>query len=417
MNTGKQTIVYVTREIERALGIPPGPNYRIVANRTEYGELISKQYPEYVTLLDIPAEHTPGHLPSTADLIAHPSVVKLMKNLEAHKPVLLVFKNSLRIEAAAAANKWHILNPSTALAEKVENKITQVSWLGDIGTKYLPPHKIQSTKTITFDKDPFVLQWAHSHTGGGTQVISKAADLAKIQEKFPDRLARITDFIVGPSFTVNAVVAGRETLIGNISYQITGLTPFTENPFSTIGNDWGLTHSLLSETEIEEIHSITRAVGSKLANDGWKGLFGVDVIRDDSHGGRIHLIEVNARQPASTTYESLLQAEFRSHSIDGLLTFEAHIEALTGEALNIKIGDKLIEINDGAQVLQRVTQTIQKISPTTIANLKESGYKLVSYENTEPNADLLRIQSSQGIMETHDKWNSRGNQIIATLES
>jgi len=28
-----QPIIYVTREIERAIGMPPGPNYLIVADR------------------------------------------------------------------------------------------------------------------------------------------------------------------------------------------------------------------------------------------------------------------------------------------------------------------------------------------------------------------------------------------------
>ena len=51
MSGRKPTIIYVTREIERALGMAPHENYRIVTNHTSYGEDIARQYPKFVTLL------------------------------------------------------------------------------------------------------------------------------------------------------------------------------------------------------------------------------------------------------------------------------------------------------------------------------------------------------------------------------
>src|SRR6185369_5819231 len=159
---------------------------------------------------------------------------------------LLVFKNTARVESVFRANGWNLINPPATLSEKIENKISQIRWLGDLGAQYLPPHAIKLAKDIMWRNDPFILQWAHGHTGGGTVLISSPVELRSIQEQFPERLARISEYIHGPSFTVNVLVTETGVVMGNVSYQITGMEPFTDNAFSTVGNDWGIAHSLLS---------------------------------------------------------------------------------------------------------------------------------------------------------------------------
>jgi predicted ATP-grasp superfamily ATP-dependent carboligase len=323
---------------------------------------------------------------------------------------ILVFKNTARIEPISALHGWNLINPKASLSETVENKISQVEWLGDLGKKYLPNHVIMLSKNITWTGEPFVLQWAHGHTGDGTALISSVAELRSLQQKFPDRITRRTAFVKGPSFTVNAVVASNKILVGNISYQITGMTPFTDNIFTTVGNDWTLTHSLLDESEIEYIENVVSDIGKKLNIAGWRGLYGVDVIRDDERN-TINLIEINARQPASTSFESFLQNQNRVAGVDGLTTFEAHLKAL----LNEPIEKPLIPINDGAQIIQRVTRTVRDIKATSIDSLKSTGYNLITYPNTQYNTDLIRIQSSRGIMETHGNFNERGKEIVKIL--
>src|SRR5579872_6767446 len=102
-------IVYVSREIERALGIEPSPTYHIVSNKTSYGETIKKEFPDFITLIDCP----PDKLLGTTDLLNLPATSKLISE----NARLLVFKNTLRVEAAATANKWQLLNPPAALSE------------------------------------------------------------------------------------------------------------------------------------------------------------------------------------------------------------------------------------------------------------------------------------------------------------
>ncbi|MDE2041399.1 MAG: ATP-grasp domain-containing protein, partial [Patescibacteria group bacterium] len=314
-------IVYVSREIERALGFPLGASYHIVSNATAYGDSIKIQHPEAVTLI----KTSPATLLGTTDLLNRPETSALITP----GARLLVFKNTVRVESAAIANRWKLLNPPAALSERIENKLSQIRWLGPLAQKYLPPHAMKVAKYITMkNPEPFILQWAHGHTGDGTMLIRDADELRAIQAKFPERMARVTAYVDGPSFTVNAAVAGDRILIGNVSYQITGLEPFTDNRLSTVGNDWGLACQLLSDNDRQAIETMVSDIGRKLMMDGWKGLFGVDLIKDQARG-RLYLIEINARQPASVPFESSLQESARENSGTRDLTiFEAHLAAL-----------------------------------------------------------------------------------------
>ncbi len=390
-------IIYVTRDIERALGKLPKADYSIITNKTPYALEIQKKYPDNVWLIDSP------EILDTYKLLTSPEVQKI---LSSHNSELLVFKNTIHIEQLCKEKNWKLLNSSAELSEKIENKITQVAWLGELAT-LLPPHSITLIKDVKWNKKPFILQWSHGHTGDGTILISNENNLKTLKEKFSYREARITNFIGGPMFTVNIIVNNSKILIGNISYQITGMLPFTENAFSTIGNDWAVSHNILSKTQIEQLENIAKKIGEKMRKDGWKGLLGIDVIYNEEKD-MFHLIEINPRQPASTTFESELQSKVHEHSVSGLTIFEAHILALT----DCPIDNSLIAINDGAQILQRVTSKVKTIDES---GLLKSGYKVIKYPNTKLNSDLLRIQSEKGIMERHNKFNKRGKEILELI--
>ncbi|HTK33018.1 MAG TPA: ATP-grasp domain-containing protein [Candidatus Paceibacterota bacterium] len=407
-------ILYVTRDIERALGAQPTAEYQIVANKTAYAESVKKLYPDFIHLIETTRED--GELFDTRELLDHESVRRLIATRGADNVSIVVFKNTPHIEQICTKNAWHLANPSSTLAEKIENKMTQVEYLGALGETYLPPHSLTITKDIVWNKKPLIIQWAHSHTGLGTTLVNSADELKAVQEKFPERLARVTSYVHGPSFTLNVVIDEKNIFLGNISYQITGIPPFTENLFTTIGNDWSLTHSLLDETEISAIETMATDVARKLQSDGWRGLFGIDVMRDDELN-KIFLIEINARQPASTTYESELQRKNRELGVDGQTIFEAHVKALTGGETTGTKSTHIIPINDGSQIIQRITRITQSISDKQIQALGALGHQTILYPNVDENADLLRIQSLLGIMETHGRFNKRGKEIVDVMSA
>ncbi len=445
-------IVYVTRDIERALGLPKVyQNYHIISNRTPYAASVAK---EQKNILLIKGKEQLD----TRELLAHPKTKSYIKKISAsggENSHILVFKNTPQIEKICAENNWQLLNPPAALANMVEEKISQLHWLGEL-TKYLPPHKVMVLGEVTTPKPllrkegrrspslrrrepengfPFILQFNRAHTGSGTMLIESEKQLNELKQKFPNREIRITQYIAGPAFTNNNVVWEKKVFVGNINYQITGLSPFTTRPFATIGNDWKLPAKLLSNEQVKQYQKMATDIGNKLAKGGWKGLFGIDVIMDEKTG-KLYLIEINARQPASTTFESQLQQivisneakrreksslatrETRSLAIARddryITTFEAYLGSLVGLPAT---SYTLQAIADGAQVVLKNKEKRVKSNELNrkIKKLKDLRLNIIPYHNTEPESDLLRIQCAKGMMEGHNVFNKIGLSIVDDL--
>lgn len=404
MQSDAKKLVYITREIERALGMNPSQDFVIVTNDTVYGNQIKNQFPDGVVLL----KGADAKLLGTGDLLAHSGLKSVVT--DPTKCDLVVFKNTARVEQSAIMAGWKLLNPKASLSEQVENKITQIDWLGTLENKYLPRHRIAKTKNITWLGNQIIVQWAHGHTGTGTVLITKEEELTAIKVKFPERLSRVTEYIDGPSFTVNVVVASDKVLISTPSYQITGIAPFTDNMFSTVGNDWSFANKTLTFEDKSNIEEMANSIGKKLNINGWRGLFGIDIIKSNKDG-RIYLIEINARQPASTTFESQIQQEERARGVRGITTFEAHIRALRNEPID----NELVPIKDGSQIIQRITNKITKIAAEKVSEIASLGHKTIEYGNADIGADLVRIQTKKSLMESHGVLNDEGNKIVDIL--
>jgi predicted ATP-grasp superfamily ATP-dependent carboligase len=409
----KKGVVYVARDIERALGMEPGGygwgEYAVVSNDTAYGREIRKRYPKHVFLVESP------ELADTYDLLRSPQTAEIISGRGAD---VIVFQNTPRIERLAKEKGWKILNPSADLAKTVEEKVSQAKWLGE-DARFLPPFAISTLADVPFTGKRFVLQFNHAHTGQGTYIIDSAEKLRELQAIFPRRECRVADFVLGAAFTVNAAVSAG-TVIGNLSYQITGMAPFTDLPFSTIGNDWALPRQAAFESLSRDGASIVQAVGARLEKSGWKGLFGVDLIYD-TKAGKTYLIEINARQAASATFESKLQ---KLASANAPSLFELHVAALAGRGLPATpaADPKVTTEISGAQIVKRSTE---KTYDVDVALLRAEGFDVIEYADAPaargaaaepaPNRELFRIQSTEGIMEAHDEFNDRGKYIASCI--
>jgi len=397
-------VVYVTRDIERALGLNPLGGYFAISRVSGYGKEIKSKFPENTLLVN--AEQENGA--SSSALLCSESTKKFIKEKNA---AVLVFQNSSKIESCSAENGFELLNNSSAVSKKIEEKASQYEWLGDL-RGLLPKTDIMALKSAKFAGKPFILQYNHAHTGEGTMLIKTALALTELSEKFPERLVRISDFVSGPVFTVNAVVSGNEVLCGNVSYQITGIAGFTDNEFSTIGNDWSLPLKILSAEEIKNIKDIAIRVGQKMMRENWRGLFGIDAVMD-GQTRKIYLLEINARQPASTTFESILQKQ----SGEGASVFESHIAAL----LKLPAEKYPIQgIPGGAQIVFRKQHRhdTQKPDLEKMKNdLESRGFAVIAYETDGYNKELLRIQSKSAIMDSHNQLGDAGKIISECLKS
>ncbi len=387
----KKRLYYITRDVERAMAglFLDIPDFYIITNDSPLTRELVKKHKNKIIILRYPN----NKILDTLELLKHQDTQKLIKKGDK----ILVFKNTPQIEKYCGEQNWKLLNPSAELANQVEEKIPQIKWLGPLA-KYLPKYKIEICKNIFWSGQKFILQFNRSHTGSGTALITSRKQLEEIKIKFPNREARLAEYISGPLFTNNNIVWGDKILLGNISYQITGLRPFTDLPFATIGNDWALPHKILTTAQIKQYKKIATVVGQRLAKQGWKGLFGIDVVMNEKTG-QLYLLEINARQPASATFESELQQRNKKKGIRNKTTFAIHLSAL----LDIPYqNQKLIPITTGAQIIQRVLSGCHPDRNGGIPLTKNKKYKIIKYNNTKPGSDLRRYQFTEGIMEKHN---------------
>jgi len=302
-----------------------------------------------------------------------------------------------------------LLNPSAILAGEIEEKISQVKWLGSLA-KYLPPYEIKILKDVRYEGKKFILQFNRAHTGNGTILVDDADVLDDLIKKFPNREVRITKYISGLMLTNNNIVLADKILCGNISVQLTGIKPFTALPFATVGNDFALTKKILNKKQEQAYFGMAEKIGEKMRKSGWKGLFGIDVVLDKK-SGKLYLIEINARQPASTSFESKLQRFFAGKKDADFTSFEAHLLALLGQTTD----KKLIKIKSGAQITQKVFSETQKIPYNKIIKkinlMRAENLEAVFYDNAKIEADLLRWQSKTGLVDRDLNLNPLGKQL------
>ncbi len=390
-------VIYVSRDIERAIGFDLDFfHYNIISNYTPFAKSVAGQR---TNILLIKKEL----ILDTAELLQEQEVQKFIN--EKSGAGILVFKSNGRIEKICRKNNYKLLNPPAKLSQTVEKKISQVEWLADL-SRYLPKTEIKNCSRLEWKQNSFILQFNTSHTGQGTKLIESASQLEQIKQKFPNRPARKSQYIVGPSFTINAVCAQSDVLLGNIIYQITGLETFSDSPFATVGNDWSLPYKLLNSLQKKQINEITSRIGEKLASQGWKGLYGADFVMDQM-SKKIYLVEINARQPASASFESILQKHAKESSV-GLTTFQAHLGALLDIDLS---GERIIQIKDGAQIIKRIPiRSSASIAERKI--LEKTGFTVIEYENNKPGTDKIRIQSTRSLMSGHNQLNSLGEKIL-----
>lgn len=394
----ENSIVYITRSIERALGISPYDGYHIITNDNSAASFFIKEYPYHALLIKEKEEL------DTYELLARPETIEYINKLK--NPHIVVFKNTPQIERIAETHGWKLGNPNALLSEKIEGKISQKEWLGELAS-LLPPHEIITVKDLSFDGTPYIIQFNHGHTGTGTLLIKNNEELLRLQSEFPLRMVRKTSFIEGNVYTSNIVVTADTLIMGNISLQITGLLPFTESSFSTIGNDWGVPHTALNASQKEKYAALATTIGNTMRQSGWKGLFGIDVIVD-KHTGELFLLEINARQPASATLESLLQ---KSLAPTLATIMEIHFSALFSLSLTSPAGS----LASGAQIVQRVTHAIIDGKKYEVSKLKEKGLRVIEYNNTKINSDFLRIQSTESFMRDPESLNELGLFIKGVL--
>ncbi len=238
-----------------------------------------------------------------------PHVIKLIKELLTRQAKVYIYMyESYREMTLDDIDGVSILGPSSRVANKLNNKIYQYENFQDVAP--IPEYTIcrglddlQGTTEKLWPKwtDGIFVTTAYS-AAGTNSVIARSWPEITAKFKTGDYLYLISRYHphrYDP--TVLAVVANEEDVYvaGVADQRIEGGNRFT-----------GSTYPSVLPREIQEkLFALTRRVGRRLAQEGYRGIFGCDYVVDDQNG--ILFVEVNARKQGTTlefccTLEQLL---------------------------------------------------------------------------------------------------------------
>lgn len=197
--------------------------------------------------------------------------------------------------------KVRILAAHAFLKRFFDNKITLRAVLPALGIRPVPGHVVRLGVPRFREIEraygvPFVVQFPIGASGSHTFFVFTEADFASLQDASPHEDVVVSKYIQGVSPNVNAVVLDNAILLSYPSIQLIGVQECTNWPAGYCGNDFSATQ-FLPDSTIQGIHEQARRIGNWLRQHGFRGLFGVDFVADESG---VYPVEVNPRFQGST---------------------------------------------------------------------------------------------------------------------
>lgn len=425
---------YITRDGERAL-FGDYKNFFIVANDSPLLE-------DRKNILKVSGQKGELYL-STRELLASSKILDAIKKISGEaQPKIVVFKNTLQMERICEEYGWDLLSSRSEIADRIEKKVSQYAWFREKKSlnieSLIPDSAVGEVGQFKFtDVEnqfglPFILQYNTGHTGSGTKLISSIEDWEDEARRFPYREVKLSEYIEGKMYTINACVSKDNIQCGYTSEQITGLPELTRLPFSTVGNDW----SSVPEDIHEKVKNIALEVGKYMREDGWVGLFGVDVLiphKGSDASQDAYIIEINARQPASAVCESYLEQKQKKtptimeHHVASLLDLDlgnltADDNPISGSQIfvrklsrgaaaldfDLEVGE--YSYKDGKLEFVKSAQSLLGISEENYFIFPQASGKLY-----RQNDEMFRVQSVRGVLDEDGKLKEDVLDVIEEL--
>lgn len=368
MKLTNRPIFYITPEINWLIGIEKLiPNLHLICSQDHP---LLDQMAENCQVFCLKREFPDLEMvKNSGQILALGEVQKYIANTsQSEQPAILYFKPQPKIDLICKQKDYLVLGNSTSISRPWENKIDFYKYFYDHPQINLIPAKI--IKLSKFEKQdlnfPIVIQQARGWAGKTTYYIENQQQLNTLLDKLANNTVKITPFMPGQTYTLNACVHNDSTIsIGQIGYQINCEQLNKESGhISTCGRSWPTN---LEEKQIQNIQKQTRIVGSNLYQNKFRGYFGLDFLISQS--GQIFLIEVNPRLTASTGFYSQLESSKTESSL-----LQKHL--LTFLNPNIKFNSEIVSNQEKLQGVQITNRNASHKIKICSSGLKTGIYTL-----------------------------------------
>jgi predicted ATP-grasp superfamily ATP-dependent carboligase len=151
---------------------------------------------------------------------------------------------------------------------------------------------------------PLIVQRPFGSAGIGTFVVDSAEELKSAGEAQKGSLL-VSSYEGATTLNVHGLVTQNGTGVSMPSVQLTGIPELSSSWSSYCGNDYSAIKDLPPEVLLE-VQRLTAAVGEWLFGQEYRGIFGIDMVIQDS---TVRILEVNPRLQGSTWLLSEFELE------------------------------------------------------------------------------------------------------------
>jgi hypothetical protein len=449
-------IFFVTPNPIRGIGLEKEiKNYHIICSQES--DVIDYLKKEKISVLCL----NDGNVKNSGKILEDKKVLNYIKiKSKGRKANVVTFKPSPKIAKICSNNGFIYLGNDWRLNRKLENKIEFVDIVKMLDIPSANSRVVELEKANKLEKlfdfsqgQKYVIQLPRGFSGNSTFLIRGRNELNNIAKKYKGRRVKVSKYIEGETYTVNACVGKFGTVVSQPIFQITGLASCSRSELGTCGNDYVYGENLRSG-EKRKIFDYTEKMGKYLKKLGYRGIFGLDFVVSGKDAGclakrpvssGVHLIEINPRlvfsipvftklqiQNNQTPFLLLHVLEFLScekmgnYDYDKKLAAEAYFKKYEKEKCfnaaqlilrNIKKNPcKIIKsLPSGVYEIKKDNLILKEEAYYMERGLKDGEFLIqCAAKNSLVSSDMeyANIQAGYGIMKNKKQFNSYFNNII-----
>ena len=261
---------------------------------------------------------------NTQAILKHPGVLRYLQSLG--KIAVFSYKHTEWVDRFCQEQGWLLLANPRAIRDQFEDKDAFFTLVRRLGLAPIPGEQWEVEK---FTEDDYrrlrkrlgrqlVFQLTSFSEGGGkgTYFINDISDFRTFLEDAKGRLdlsrtqlVNVSRFIDGISGSITGCVTRYGVLTGLVQTQILDvpeLVNLRERRGIWRGHDWSFRH--YSSAIQKGAERIARNLGEAMAHQGYKGVFGVDLMID-AKSGKVYPNEINPRYTGAFPVYSFLQLQ------------------------------------------------------------------------------------------------------------
>jgi len=239
-------------------------------------------------------------------LLAEPLVIEYIKHSSENRQVVIIpFKPSAKIDLICRRHNWITASNPAQINRLLEDKIKFFNLCQQNNIPTIPAtiDKFNQTNFLKYQKlhgPSLVIQthfgWAGKSTHNFTSW-NQASTIVPV-----NTLVKFSPFLEGYTLLNNCCLTHLGLIQSPPALQYTGLEPFTQNPFATVGRQWP---SQAPPKIISDIKDLTQKLSIILSSLNYRGFFGLDFL---VHNNRVFVLECNPRLTASFAFYTNLEA-------------------------------------------------------------------------------------------------------------